>query len=837
MSAHRRLGPRGGTNRYGRADDTGPRRPSGRTRRGHPALSRCRKAIIGASIAIIAVATGIIVVSTGIKAVPRLTSATTTTSTIRQVGAATAFESGQATTVVTKVPAGTAAGDVLLTFVETHQHSRVTCASGARLILSRSHGAGTRLAGCLSVAGRSVPAAVRIRISPRGAVAAVTMAFAGVDQSTPVDAVATASSSTSPSVTVSSNDLVVFGLGSSGRAAVATAPSGAQLQATVNNSAHAQVAAATRSRQRGTVAEGKWSLKPSSLPAAATVALLAAPVTVPSPASASPTATSPAPASPTATSPSDPAPTAAPSGSPATSSPASASAPSSTPTPIPAPSGPASTTAPASPPVTWCESGLPTSPDTSAPAGSVTVPAGNNSSVNFSTPDTTYWFAPGSHTLGTSAYTQIQPADGDTYVGAPGAVLDGQNVNQSAFVGNYKDLADENVTIEYLTIENFRPNQAAGAVNSNGNNGWTEKYDLMKDNSPGAAMMLGGDNVVSDNCLTGNGEYGFNGYSYVDETFGSTFTGGATNITFTNNDVSDNNTQKTQSGIEGGGKFWQDGDVVVTGNYVHNNIDSPGLWMDTDNAGFLVQGNYISGNDGEGLMYEISYNADIVDNTFVDNAIPAGARNAGFPTGAIYISESGGNASVPSTYAGQLTIQNNVFQDNWSGVVVYQNANRHSGDGQDPGTLTPPSGTSVDTWIKQAVSVCPSNLSETSPTDYNSLCQWRAQNVTVQDNTFEFNPSDSVYAGQCTGASSCGQNGIFSVYSSTSAYPTWSVCNAIANNQDNHFQNNTYTGPWKFMYFNQGDTEGSSAWQAGVHNVEDSGDNFVGQDGGSTFTS
>jgi len=465
------------------------------------------------------------------------------------------------------------------------------------------------------------------------------------------------------------------------------------------------------------------------------------------------------------------------------------------------------------------------------------VPAGNNSSFNFSTPNTTYWFAPGTHTLGSDANGQIGTADGDTYVGAPGAVLDGQNVNQYAFVGNYQDLADENVTIEYLTIENFHSNQGGGAVNGNGNNGWTEKYDLMKDNSPGAAMMLGGDNVVSDNCLTNNGEYGFNGYSYVDETYGSTFTGGATNITFTGNDVSDNNTQKTDSGIEGGGKFWQNGDVVVTGNYVHGNIDSPGIWMDTDNAGFLVQGNYISDNDGEGLMYEISYNADIIDNTFVDNAIKNGEGNNGFPTGAIYISESGGNASVPSTYAGELNIQGNVFQDNWSGVVIYQNANRYSGDGQDPGTLIAPSGTNVDSWINNAPSTCSAHLSETSPVDYNSLCQWRAQNVTVQGNTFEFNPSDSIYGGQCTEANSCGQNGIFSDYSSTSAYPTWSVCNNISNNQNNHFQNNTYTGPWTFMYFNQGDSEAPSAWQAGLNNVESSGYDFPAQDQGSTFSS
>jgi hypothetical protein len=833
MSADRGPWPHTGLNQPNRTADASPRRRSRYTWRDRPALSRYLKGIIGVEIGIIAV----LLMATGIGVVPRL--ASTTTSTVTQVGPATTFESAKDGAAVTTVPAGTAAGDVLLTFVETLPGTTVTCTSGAKLILDRSRGAGTQLAGCLTVAGRYVPSDVWVRISPKTQVAAVTMAFTGIDQSTPVDVVADSSALTSPSVTISGDDLVVFGLGSSGRAAVATAPAGARLQATVNDSAQAQVAAATLAGQHGTTKAGKWSLAPSSSPVAATVALLPAPSAPASPTPTSPTPTSPTPTSPTAVSPSSTSPAASPSVSstPPSSAPASDPSPTPAPTPTPTPSGTPATTAPSSPPVTWCESGLPTSPYTSAPAGSVTVPAGDNSSFNFSTANTTYWFAPGTHTLGTATNGQIDTADGDTYVGAPGAVLDGQNDNQYAFIGNYQDLADENVTIEYLTIENFNPSQGGGAVNGNGNNGWTEKYDLMKDNSPGAAMMLGGDNVVSDNCLTENGEYGFNGYSYVDETYGTTFTGGATNITFTGNDVSDNNTQKTQSGIEGGGKFWQDGDVVVTGNYIHNNIDSPGIWMDTDNAGFLVQDNYISDNDGEGLMYEISYNADIVDNTFVDNAIQSGEGNEGFPTGAIYISESGGNASVPSTYAGELNIQDNVFQDNWSGVVIYQNANRYSGDGQDPGTLTPPSGTNVDTWINDAASICPSHLSETSPIDYNSLCQWRAQNVTVQDNTFEFNPSDSIYGGQCTEANSCGQNALFSVYSSTSAYPTWSVCNNISNNQNNKFTNNTYTGPWTFMYFNQGDSESASAWQAGVTNVESSGDNFGAQDQGSTFSS
>ena len=829
MSADRGQWPRTGLSQPNGTDDIGPRRRGRFTWRDRPALSRSLKGVIGVEIAIIAV----LLLASSMGAVPRL--ASTTTATITQVGAAATFESARAATAVTGVPAGTAAGDVLLTFVDTRRSAKVKCTSGATLIFNRSNGAGTRLAACLTVTGQAVPSALRVRISPKSEVTAVTVAFAGVDQSSPVDVLAASSSSTSPSVTVSGSDLVVFGLGSSGLSAVATAPSGARLQATVNDSRRSQVAAAMRSGIHGTTPAEAWGLAPSSHPVAATVALLAAPVTPVSPTSTSPTTVSPTSAPPTTGSPDS---TSAPA-APTTASSAPSSVPASAPStaPAPAPSSASSGTAPSSPPVTWCETGLPTSPYTSAPAGSVTVPAGDNSSFNFSAANTTYWFAPGTHTLGTSQYDQIGPADGDTYLGAPGAVLDGQHVNQYAFIGGDQDLADENVTIEYLTIQNFNPNQGGGAVNGNGDNGWTEKYDLMKDNSPGAAMMLGGDNVVADNCLTANGEYGFNGYSFVDGTFGSTFTDGATNITVTGNDVAGNNTQKTQSGVEGGGKFWQDGNVTVTGNYVHDNIDSPGLWLDTDNAGFLVQGNYISGNGGEGLVYETSYNGNVVDNTFAGNAIQGGESNEGFPTGAIYVSESGGNAAVPSNYAGELNIQDNVFNDNWGGVVVYQNANRSSADGSDPGTLTPPSGTSVATWMNTAGKLCAANLSETSPIDYNALCQWRSQNVTVQDNTFSFNPSDSLYGGQCTENNSCGQNGLFSVTSSTAAYAAWSVCNNISNNQNNHFTDNTYTGPWTFVYFNQGDTTGPSSWQAGMTNVENTGDKFGAQDQGSTFAS
>ena len=93
-------------------------------------------------------------------------------------------------------------------------------------------------------------------------------------------------------------------------------------------------------------------------------------------------------------------------------------------------------------------------------------------------------------------------------------------------------------------------------------------------------------------------------------------------------------------GCSGGGKFWDTAGGTVTDNWVHGNGDV-GIWADTDNSGFNISGNYIADNWGEGIIYEISYNASITDNGFVDNALGLGtlpgARWAS-PTPALYIS-------------------------------------------------------------------------------------------------------------------------------------------------------------------------------------------------------
>ena len=483
---------------------------------------------------------------------------------------------------------------------------------------------------------------------------------------------------------------------------------------------------------------------------------------------------------------------------------------------------------PSSPPVTWCETGLPTSPYTSAPSGAEIIPAGDDSSgigQNFDvSPNTTYWFAPGNHTLGTDQYGQIQPQNGDVFIGAPGAVLDGKGVNDYAFTGTASG-----VTIEYLTVQNFVSSTDQIVVNHDGGANWLIEYDLLQNNK-GGAVATGDGGTITNNCLSHNDQYGFQGWD--------------NNIAITNNDIAFNNPNgyydlpgsTVQCGCSGGGKFWGATNATVTGNYVHGN-NGVGLWADTDNAGFLISGNYISNNWSEGIMYEISYNAEITNNTLIGNAIGMGSSQdtPGFPDGAIYISESGGDSRVASNYAGQFLISGNVLTDNWGGVVLWENADRYCSALDADCTL-------VDPAVYKLAS-CAANLSETSPVDYYDNCRWKTQNVSVENNTFNFNAA--TVGSSCTVANLCGFNGLFSDYG-TSIYGSTRV-GAITFRQNNHFTDNTYAGPWSFFAWSQSNLDNPLTWPQWTASVTDScstaGDigsgtcnTGFGQDSGSSLT-
>lgn len=458
------------------------------------------------------------------------------------------------------------------------------------------------------------------------------------------------------------------------------------------------------------------------------------------------------------------------------------------------------------------------------PAGAVKVPAGNNASFNFRRANTTYWFAPGVHTLGNGEFNNIDPGNGATFIGGPGAILDGMHKQDSAF-----DDTSTHIKIQYLTIRNFGTwggGQQQGVVNKDSGSYWTIGHSSIIGNA-GAGVMLGNNNVLAYNCIRANQQYGFNAYSN---------NGTIHNLVLDHNEIAGNNTwnyevKENGCGCSGGGKFWNVINAIVTNNWIVNN-KSVGLWADTNNAGFQFVGNYFQGNQDNALMYEISYNALIQYNMFWKNGISGGPSSTGFPMSAVYISESGSDPRVHTKYGTQFLVANNEFLDNWGGIILWENANRFcaSPDNSSTGYCT-----MVDP--KATIRTC-SNPAVIKGQPYHADCRWKVQNFLVRNNLFSFKPADIGKA--CTRASNCGFNGVFSEYGSD---PSWSpykgdlVPNNIAYAQNNHFSANTYVGPWCFMGWQLGTSVGWNLWRGArsTANIGNSNQTF-GQDAKSTHT-
>jgi len=456
---------------------------------------------------------------------------------------------------------------------------------------------------------------------------------------------------------------------------------------------------------------------------------------------------------------------------------------------------------PASPPARVCGNATilgrgPKSP----PKGAVVIPAGDDSGTVIAhnwtiQPHKTYWFAPGRHTLGIGQYNQIIAANGDAFLGARGAVLDGQHSNLFAFAGQARG-----VTIRYLTIQNFGAHGDSGGqgvVNHDAGPGWHINHITVQ-RSAGAGVILGPKNVLAHSCLKDNGEYGF-------QALGS-------HVTVDHNEIVGNNTDNWEAlqpgcGCSGGAKFWDVDGATVTSNYVHGNL-GPGLWADTDNRGFDVTHNYFADNQGEGFIYEISYNLRLADNTFVRNALVDGPKLGGFPDPAVYISGSGADDRVHGPYAHILAITGNIFINNWGGVVLWEDANRFCAS---PANASASNCTLVDPNVVTTKSCNPANIAKEP---YYNDCRWKTQNVLVSGNEFNFDPAS--IGPDCVSAKYCGFNGIFSQWGSQ---PSWSpyvgavVEGHITFKQNNHFVSNSYNGPWQFMVGDQGNVVKWERWQ------------------------
>jgi parallel beta-helix repeat protein len=194
----------------------------------------------------------------------------------------------------------------------------------------------------------------------------------------------------------------------------------------------------------------------------------------------------------------------------------------------------------------------------------------------------------------------VVPKDGDVFVGESGAVLSGEGVTEFAFGAGGKG-----VTVRGLVIEKYATPTQAGVIRAGGGaTGWVVEDCEVRYNG-GTGIRAGAGWRVSGNFVHHNGQLGV---------FGA---GGG--IVVEDNEIAFNNTENVDSHWEAGGtKFVHTKNLVVRGNYVHDN-KGPGLWTDGHNIYTLYENNRVMDNFGPGIDHEISHDAVIRNNVVEGN--------------------------------------------------------------------------------------------------------------------------------------------------------------------------------------------------------------------------
>lgn len=457
---------------------------------------------------------------------------------------------------------------------------------------------------------------------------------------------------------------------------------------------------------------------------------------------------------------------------------------------------------------------------TVAPAGAVTVtPSMNLADATAAAPSgTTFYLTAGTHTLTNSP---VMVKSNNKYIGAPGAILDGQfKDNTITGTSTKQSMAFRSgasgVVIQYLTIKNF--GQADGkkvsmvnstAINWSQGKNWTVTNNTIANNG-GAGIWVTSGSTLRSNCLEGNEQSGFNVPSAGDTA------PQATNILVENNEIRQNNRSNAIEnvgvcgGCAGGLKVWNAKNVIIRNNNVSNNNGS-GIWIDNNNIDILVEGNVVSDNTKRGIFYEISYSGKIQKNYISGNY--AQAKGSSQNNTAIYISESGGDQAT-SNYLGsdqskfpvELDISNNYVVDNWNGISLWEDANRHCSEW----IKDSPNNKNDTAWcpplITNDVEQCKTNLTANA-----DLCRWKTKNVKVHNNKFELTSAGAAAMGCQAGNTGCSKVAIVASTNGTGPYSGNVIQTAISRNQNNKFYDNVYIGNWNFVI--PGSNVSKSDWQ------------------------
>jgi parallel beta-helix repeat protein len=240
---------------------------------------------------------------------------------------------------------------------------------------------------------------------------------------------------------------------------------------------------------------------------------------------------------------------------------------------------------------------------------------------------------------GTHTGQSVSPKDGQVFVGASGAKLDGNGAGD-AFHGSAV-----NVRIAGLEITDYSPDSQHGAIHGTGA-GWVVEDNVIHHNATVGVKLTGHNSVIRDNNIHHNGQLGIS-VAYAD------------NVVVDGNEIAYNNWEVAYSwGWEAGGtKFWTTRNLVVRDNYSHHN-HGPGLWSDHDNIDILYEGNRVEDNYAAGIFHEIGYDGVIRNNVIKRN----GFGHAAWLWGAGIVVAASQNVAVYGNY----------IEGNYNGIGLVQ---------------------------------------------------------------------------------------------------------------------------------------------------------------------
>jgi hypothetical protein len=247
----------------------------------------------------------------------------------------------------------------------------------------------------------------------------------------------------------------------------------------------------------------------------------------------------------------------------------------------------------------------------------------------------------------------VKPKNGMTFVGEPGAILDGGGVTKYAFVG----ATTSDVTIRGLVIEKYAPPLREGAIDAPDTDRWlienTEiRYSIADYPSSycapqgcgGMGIRIGNRMIVRNSKMHHNDQYGIGG--------------SGDDVLIEDSEIAYNNYRdRVTHALKGATKFVKTHRLVFRNNYSHHN-HGDGFWTDVDNAEVLVEGNVIEANYGSGIFHEIGYSAVIRNNEVRGNG------HAG--TSWLY------GAGILVAHSANVEVYGNLVEGNRNGIVGIQ---------------------------------------------------------------------------------------------------------------------------------------------------------------------